>query len=742
MWFAGGFALACLLAVYLLPAGAYLPAIILCCLLLALALVGMLKLRQARIPAVILVGMVAAFCWQFLFSEFYLSTVRAYDGATVSAEALILDDFDSTNFGCCTKVLLTLDGKSYQGTVYMTQRPDAGLGDSISGTFRLRSCLSDGSNANSYSCGNGLYLTLSATEEVTVLPCEQVPLYCRPAQLRHSITGLMDSIFPEDTLAFARALLLGDTELIDYETDTDLKLSGIRHVIAVSGLHVTILVTLLSFLLGKRRWLCAAVVLPCLLFFAAVVGFSPSITRACIMHGLMVLASLLNKEYDGPTALSFAVVLMLLVNPMTAANVSFQLSVGCMIGIFVCSEPIRSWLMDKKRLGRFRCRRLCSWFATSVGISLGAGLITTPLSAAYFGTVSLVGILTNLLTLWVVTYIFYGLIVACLLALIWQPLGVAAAWVISWAIRYVLGVCTLMAAFPLAAVYTDSIYIVFWLISCYILLGAYLWFRRKQPAVFGCCAAMGLCLALLLSWTEPMTDDCRMTALDVGQGQCILLQSQGRNYLVDCGGDSDALAANRAANYLLSQGISRLDGIIVTHFDRDHAGGVALLLTRIEADALYLPEPVSDDSICQTLYAAATPVYSVDSIQEISFEKAKITLIPSMIGNADNESGLCILFQREKCDILITGDRSAYGERELMRAVSLPQLDVLVVGHHGSAHSTCQELLAQTTPDIAVISVGADNHFGHPAQEVLDRLEEYGCTYYRTDLSGTVIFRG
>ncbi len=742
MWFTAGFATACLLTGYLISYEYYLPAVVVCCLFLAISLLVMLKFQKVRLPAVVLFGMLAALCWQFVFDSFYLSAVRAGDGGQITCDAVILEDFTQTNFGCSTEVLFSLEGTAYKGTLYLTEMPDAGLGDTVSGTFLLKSCLPGGTAENSYSCGNRLYLILAAVDTVTVWETERMPWYCRPAQLRQQLTTLMGSIFPADTLAFARALLLGDTELIDYETDTDLKLSGIRHVIAVSGLHVTLLVALLSFIFGRRRWLIAAVVLPSLLLCAAVVGFSPSITRACIMHGLMVLALLFEKEYDGPTALSFSLLVMLSANPMAALNVSLQMSVGCMIGIFLCSEPIRSWLLDKKRLGRYKCRRLCSWFAGSVSVSIGASLVTTPLSAMYFGTVSLVGILTNLLTLWCITCIFYGLIAACLLALVWQPLGAAAAWLISWGIRGVLAVSGLLAAFPLAAVYTESIYIVLWLLFCYVLLAVYWLLHRKKPMVYGCCAACGLFLALLLSWMEPLTDGCRMTALDVGQGQCILLQSEGKNYLVDCGGDSDQLAADKAANYLLSQGISHLDGIFVTHFDRDHAGGVQLLLTRISADALYLPEPVENDSLSHALYGVNTPICPVDSLQELGFANTKITIIPSEIGTVDNESGLCILFQRENCDILITGDRSAFGERELMRAVSLPDLEVLVVGHHGSAHSTCEELLARCTPEIAVISVGAENSYGHPAQEVLDRLSAYGCTYYRTDLSGTVIYRG
>ncbi len=742
MWFTIGFGIACLLAGYLLSCAYYLPAAVICSILLAAALMFLLKFRQARLPAAVFFGMLIGFCWQFLFDSLYLSDIHSCDGNFLYTEAVVLEEGEQTNYGFRTEALLSLNGKYFKTVLYLDEQVHSQIGDTLSGTFQLRSCLEGGSAASSYNRGNGLFLTANAVDAVTVSTPQRLPWYCGPAYIRQSITTQLDSIFPADTLGFARALLLGDTERIDYETDTDLKISGIRHVIAVSGLHVTILVGFLTFLFGKRRWMNAAVVLPALLFFAAVVGFSPSITRACLMHGIMVVATLFEKEYDGPSALSFAVLVMLLCNPMTAIHVSFQLSVGCMAGIFLFAEPIRNWLLEKRRLGKFRCKRICSWFASSVGISIGAAVITTPLSALYFGTVSLIGILTNLLTLWVITYIFYGLIFTCVVSFLFQPLGILCAGVISWGIRYVLAVAGVLADFPLAAVYTDSIYIIFWLLFCYALLGAYLCLHRKRPVVYGCCAILTLCLALMCSWTEPLLDGCRMTVLDVGQGQCVLLQSEGRNYLVDCGGDSDAKAADRAANFLLSQGISRLDGIIVTHYDRDHAGGVWLLMSRIPADVLYLPESRGTDTMADTLMQTQSQIVTVCCQLSIHFGKAQITLIPPASGSTDNENGLCILFQREMCDILITGDRSESGERSLMQAIELPHLEVLVVGHHGSKYSTCEELLTQTTPQFAVISVGADNSFGHPAQEVLDRLEAYGCTYDRTDLSGTVIYRG
>ena len=744
MWFAIGFSAAAFIGCAWLDAQWFFLAAGAAAVCLAVCLFIMLRFPKARVAGMLVLGCIVGFLWQLGYDSAYLSVARAADEYRGEITVWATDYSYETAYGCAVEGRAALNGKTYRVRAYLPEKTVLSPGDSVSGTFLLRCTLPGCSKESDYYRSNGTFLIAYPGDGLTVTAAVETPVYAYPAVLRHAITDRLQALFPADTDGFARALLLGDTDGIDYGTDTAFKRSGIRHVIAVSGLHVSILFSLVYFFTGRRKWLTALLGIPTLVFFAAVAGFSPSITRACIMHCLTVLALLAEKEYDPPSALAFAVTLMLAVNPWTVTNVGFQLSVSCMIGIFLFSDPIKRWLLDKKRLGRFQGvrKKLAGWFSVSVSISIGASIVTTPLCAYYFGMVSLVGVLTNLLTLWIITYVFYGIMLACVASCIFYPAGTAVAWTVAWGIRYVLWMAKLLASFPLAAVYTRSPYILFWLIFSYVLLAVFLMMKKKRPVLLSCCAALGLCAALTASWMEPDSDSLRMTVLDVGQGQCILLQSDGRNYLVDCGGDSDTAAADEAVALLHSQGIFRLDGLIITHFDTDHAGGAVYLLQRMQADVLLLPNSLDTDGHGSVLRGyTGGQVLEISTATEICFGAAKIHLLPSENGVSDNESGLCVLFQRENCDILITGDRSANGERELMRQIALPELEVLIVGHHGSKYSTCRELLIKTTPEIAIISVGADNTFGHPTQEVLDRLETYGCVVYRTDRDGTVIYR-
>ncbi len=744
MLFSIGFTLSCIIGVYFLSGNWLLvPALI--CLAGAAGLLW-IKSRPTKIAVVILIGALIGFLWNWGYDSLYLTDVRQYDAKTVQSQIEITDYHADTDYGVAADGKIILSGKTYRVRCYIAEETALKPGDRVTGSFRLRYTADGGEKEPTYHQGKGVFLLAYADDNVQINASDEVPAKYFAATLRQKILLHLDHLFPEDTIGFARALLLGDSSKLSYEVDSAFQTSGIRHVIAVSGLHVSILFSIIYMFGGRHKVVGVVLGLPLLFVFAAVAGFTPSIVRACIMQALMSVSLLVDKEYDPPTALAFSALVMLVVNPLTITSVSFQLSVSCMVGIFLFSERIRNYLRKNTILKRAKKKtvkaKIANWLAGSISITISAMITTTPLCAYYFEAVSLVGILTNLLTLWVISFIFYGIMAACVLGAVWLPLGKAVAWVISWFMRYVLGVAQIFSRIPMAAVYTKSVYIIVWLIFTYLLLALFLCLRKKHPILFCSCISIVLCVAIAVSYIEPRLDRFRISVLDVGQGQCILLQSNGRNYMVDCGGDYADRAADKAARTLLSQGITRLDGVILTHYDKDHAQGAELLLRRIHADTLYLP--VTGDTAGMDVFRERYP----DSIQwisedtEFADEDLRFHLYPAAEYTTDNESSMCVLCQVDNCDILITGDRNAVGERDLLQSRQLPDVDILVVGHHGAKTTASLELLHQTQPEIAVISVGANNMYGHPVQEVLDRLRLFGCAVVRTDQMGTVIIKG
>lgn len=745
MWFTIGFTAACALGVYLVS-GNWLLLLAVCSLVCALA-VYLVKSKWGRIAMLTLLGCGIGFLWLWGYDWLYLSDARAYDGKTIETTIEASDYSCETAYGVAAEGKLELEGKSYHVRFYLNEGQTLSPGDQVTGSFRLRFTVKGEQKDSYYYPSEGVFLLAYSTDEAGVVHGEKVPAQYFAASLRQKIFHLLNQVFPEDTAGFARALLLGDTSRLTYAQDTALQTSGIRHVVAVSGLHVSILFSLVYMASGKRRGLTAAVGIPVLVIFAAVAGLSPSIIRACIMQILMLLALLLNKEYDPPTALAFAVLAMLAGNPMTVTSVSFQLSVGCMVGIFLFSGKINQFLLKEKWLGTAKGKtvkaRLKRWIAGTVSVTLSSMVTTTPLCAVYFGTVSLVGILTNLLTLWVVSFIFYGIMASCALGAVFLPAGKAVGWLVSWLIRYVLGAARLLSAFPFAAVYTCSTYTVVWLVFCYVLLAVFLLGKGKHPALFAGCLAVSLCVAVAAAWIEPLLPVFRLTVVDVGQGQCLLLQTGDRCYVVDCGGDSGENAADQAARLLLSQGITHIDALILTHYDEDHVGGAEYLLSRVPADTLYLPDTLDESGVREALSDVYTDrIVWVEPDTVTSIEEGLITIYAAAEGQTDNESSLCVLFQPGNYDILITGDRTTAGEAALLEQAALPELEILVAGHHGAGSSTGMELLGATTPAVVAISAGENNIYGHPNQETLDRLELLGCLVYRTDQEGHILLRG
>ena len=737
MWFAVGFAAACGLCAYGMMETWLLPVAIGVIVLAVAAAVIVRKRKLFRILILVLAGCMTGMAWFGIFHYRYIRPVTGLDGQLMELTITASGYSRTTDYGTTLEGTTQIAERSYPLWIYLSDRMELQPGDSVSATFQIRLTTPGGLRESASFQGKGIFLVAYQRGDVTVSRAETVAAKHYPAVLAERIKGRMEQLFPEDVYPFTKALLLGDAWDLDPVLDTAFQISGIRHIIAVSGLHISILYGLICLVTLKNRFLTALVGMPVLALFAGMAGFTPSALRACIMVWLMLLAKVFDRDYDPPTALSFAVLVLLVMNPLAVMSASLQLSAGCVAGIMLFNRPINNWLKGKLPGPKGREPKLWRMVCTGISVTLSAMSLTTPLCAYYFGLVSLVGPLTNLLTLWVVNVVFNGLAITVLLSPV-SP--AAAAWLaglLAWPIRYVQELALAFSSFPLAAVYTQSIYIVFWLVFVYVLLAVFLWMKDKKPGILICCGAVGLCVALLASWLEPLASDTRITMLDVGQGQSIILQSEGKTFLVDCGGDDGEQTADLIAGTLLSQGTTRLDGIILTHFDRDHAGGLPYLLNRVDTDYLFLPDTRNEFELPET----DAEVLYVWEDMELSFGETSLRIYGPVYSGLSNENSLCVLFDAENCDILVTGDRSAFGERMLLRNRDLPDVDILVAGHHGAADSSSQELLEAVTPETVLISVSENNTYGHPAPELLERLAQFGCTVCRTDEHGTITIR-
>ena len=743
MWFTLGVSMAAALCALFQPG--------LWCLFsgLGAALLGALGLaalgkRERKNPIPLLcLGLGIGILWCGIYFAAILGPAYEADGTVGEIRAEVSDFPKETKYGGSVEGYVTIRGRRYRTLIYLkSAMPELEPGDEITFRGELRVTAEGGNREPTYHRTQGIFLLAYAKTEAAVQKAEVVPLKYRPALWRRAIGEGIRDIFPEDTAGFLKALLLGDKSDLDYGTKNDLSLAGLSHIVAVSGLHVSILFGALYLVTAKRPGPGILLGIPLAVAFAALAGFTPSVTRAAIMQILLLLAAGTKREYDPPTALSFAGLVILILNPMAISAVSFQLSFGAVAGIFLLSGRIRRFLLAENRLnaakGRSLRNRALRLLAGSVSVTLGAMVFTTPLVAYYFGVVSLVSPLTNLLCLWAVSLVFQIGVLACVLGLIWLPLGRILGWIAACGVRYVLGITRAAAKFPLCALYTQSPYTICWLVFAYGLFVLLIRFK-KRPGEFLWAVTAGLCLCLALSWIEPLTDDLRVTALDVGQGQCILLQAGRRTFVVDCGGTNGVEAGESAARRLLSMGISRVDGVILTHLDEDHVGGTEQFLRRIRADVVAVPAGESQERR-EAAGLAGRQILDVEADQVFEFSGGSLTVFAPGQEATGNNGGAAVLFTVGDCDTLITGDWDKSRERWLLENRILPDIEILVVGHHGSRYACSEELLTAVTPEIGLISVGK-NSYGHPAEETLERLLAAGCRVLRTDRAGTILVR-
>lgn len=731
--FSLAFAAATLLYVLLLPLWASIALFILAVgSAIAVCYIPKLKGRYIRLIAI---GVALGLAWSYVYELWQVKPLETLEGEVHNIRFTAIEDSERTDYG--TKVLCDYDG--VRTLVYLDKKKDefrnVYVGDEILMTGTLEAISAE---ENMYYLSKDIRLVAYQDGDTAITPGAKT-FGNLPARLYSRIRVRILDLFPEDTEGFALALLTGDTSLLSYGTRNQMSLVGVSHVVAVSGMHVSLICALVLNLCLRKKRLAAGICLGAIWFFGAMLGFSPSITRAVLMNSVLLIAPLLKREYDSLTALGFALLILLVKNPFSVSSAGLQLSFASVGGIILLTKPVTELLQSlfsEKTKKKKVLWWVLSFLTTAVATTIGASLFTVPLSAYYFETVSLISVVSNMILLPLITVIFtlgYPLVI---LSYILYPVAQVGAVIISFPIRWILSGVALLAKIPYGSMYSRSIFVVLWLVATYGLMVLSLFFKR---------GALSLCLSLAMLITVPFLQmihvgDFTFTLLDVGQGQCIVAEVGDTVAIIDCGGSQEEASGENAARELLSRGLRRVDILALTHYDADHAGGVLQLMDRVKVESLYLPDISPEDPLRAQIVQGAEekniPVVWITEDRHLDLDGGTLDIFAPVITKREND-GLCLLLSASDYDILITGDLSTDGERDLILSKPLPDLEVLIAGHHGSAYSTGQELLEYTAPDVLLISVGK-NSYGHPTPQVLERAGTLGIQVRRTDEEGTI----
>ena len=712
------------------------------------------KRRAARWAAA---GLALGFLWTAGYTALFWRPAQDLDDVTIRLRGTVEQWPRETDYGWSVRLRLEPESGPAIPTLLYLDGQGAGLepGD---GVEMVAHCtLADRSSSGeeiTYYTSQGIFLTAQGYGRLEVERPERVPLRDWPAHWTRALEESIQRIFPQSASPLVTALVTGNRDGLSDSFDTDLQRTGLSHTVAVSGSHLAFLAGLLALLLGGSRRLTALVLIPVSVLFTLMTGCTPSIVRAAVMIVLLQVAPLLGRERDSLTSLGTALLLLLMWNPFSAAHVGLQLSFAAVAGILLCGEPIQRALAEripwkKARRGSpaWCVRGALRFFASTLSATVGASLFTTPLTAFYFRSLPLASLLSNLLALWAVSVLFgAGLVLGAAGVFLARPAALLAA-PVSVLEGYLTGLIQSLAQAPFAAVTLDTPYYRFWLGFVYVLVILAVLIPGKKRWIAPVCAGVStLCLAVFMSHLSFWQGAGAVTALDVGQGQSILVRTGRFLSLVDCGGDGYQNAGDVAADYLGDRGVERLDLLAVTHFHADHANGVERLLERVEVDTLALPDVEPESPIRQEIEALArergTRLLYIRTDTTLTLGEGRTIRLFAPLGSGEtNEEGLTFLASQGEFDVLISGDMGADVEERLLSHTQLPQVEVLAAGHHGSKYSTSQALLDQLKPEYILISVGADNRYGHPDGGTVERMLISGARLYRTDRSGTVTIR-
>ena len=673
--------------------------------------------------------------------------VQALCGGEHDFSAAVCDWPEATERGA--KVTIRLHGLLGAKAVYygdddlLSLRP----GDVLSGTAWWNDVAAIGDGDLRQFSSRGVYALLYDRDTLTVQPAPDMPLGYAPQYAAKALRDKLAQLWDDPSvLGFLTAELTGDKSLLPESDYVAMQETGLAHIFAVSGLHCAFLVTLLSLLIPPthRRTLCA-VASAVLVFYMLLTGLSPSVARACVMQLFLLSAPLFRRGSDPLTSLAAALTVILLVNPYAVGSVSLQLSFAATLGMVLLSgrlyKSFTGWYRGRNRA----VRAALSFLAANLAATLGALVFTAPLTAYYFNILSLVAPLAGLLAVPAAGYAFMSAFVSALLGLVWTPLGLLAGYVPLLLVKYILWVAHLLLAVPYHAVYFTNVYLRVWLLYVYAaFLGcAVTPDGKRKYALASALTVLTLAACLWLNSRWQQYGAFRAAVLDVGQGESVALCSGSEAALVDCGSSNSYVdAGSVAADALQSAGIRRLSAVIVTHYHADHTNGLTEVLTRLPVDTLYLPDIEDEYGVRDRLISLAAhqgaDVVFVTEPTRIALGEAVLTVYPPLLTTGDlNEQGLTALATAGDFDLLITGDMAGQTEQLLAQTYPLPDVEVLVVSHHGSRYSSDESFLRAITPDNAVISVG-DNRYGHPAEETLRRLQAVGATVWRTDQQGSI----
>lgn len=585
---------------------------------------------------------------------------------------------------------------------------------------------------------------------------------------RRTLNNTFAELFTQAEAGFLKSILLGESGDIPAELRESFAITGLSHILAISGLHLSIITFLLFGILLRLRMTrenAAATVMLVLIVYLILIGLRPSVVRATIMSLLMLYGIIYQNRIASLQAIGVALIVMTLYSPLWIYNVGFQLSFTITFSILFAYPELKQRL--KELLGpdsiwqskvlsalalvattqlasfpiifyNFHQYSLISWFANFLIVPLFSSLILPfALLILVLGTIK----------------ISLALLPAKIMSTLLQILFQFIEWCANLINLHIYG--NIFSGYLVLFIYI----LIIWLIFRKQIKESFIAAARKR-LIFIAEKITVLVLSTILIIIILIPNPISITFIDVGQGDSSFIKTTtNRTLLIDSGGTFDfpkeswqlranpfEVGKNIVWPYLRYQGVKRLDYALLTHEDIDHMGGFFAVLERIEVGIFIVPSGFPRTDLGQQLAAIIKikqiPVYHVEQAVSIEIDNSStLLLLPAVIpySTKSNDHSFAVIAEFNNKKIFFAADIEQAGEELLLDKYQLPVVDILKVGHHGSRTSTTERWLATLQPNNAIISVGLNNTYGHPAAEVLERLISKEVDLWRTDLQGAVL---
>lgn len=597
------------------------------------------------------------------------------------------------------------------------------------------------------------------------------------------IRGKFSEIYQEtlgEDAGIICAMTLGEKSAMDADTKELYQKNGIAHILAISGLHIS-MIGMFLYIILKKIYLPNETVIPLiiitLILYAKMTDAGISTNRAVLMLAISLIAKLIGRTYDLITAMCVSGSITLLQMPLQITNSGFLLSYGAVFAIAVVYPVLKDIFLPKeadvtklekttsilqlnllsfhkkevKQKGenakKKEVRKIMNKLLDGLLLSFSINLVTTPVILYFYFDLPIYSILLNLCILPFMSLILgIGIFTGCI-GMISIPFGIFLGGSVRVILIFYEFLCHIFLQFPYSIITLgrpDKISCMIYYSSLLLFLACYFCFRRKWALFF--------CIGMLTVFYVPNPSYLTVTMMDVGQGDGILIENtSGKNFLIDGGSTSvKQLGKYRITPCLKSKGISVIDYACVTHMDQDHISGLVELLEgcgipgNIKVNNLVLPDTSLRDEAYQNMVQLANnkkiPIIYLKKGDKLIDGDLKFTCLHPYSGfitsNRNNYSTV-LWMQYGDMDMLFTGDVSDEGEDALIKN-GLPECEVLKVAHHGSKYTNSEEFLNQVLPKYAIISAGKDNDYGHPHNEVLERLEKTGTQSFCTIECGAI----